>query len=232
MRHFDIADRKRTKVTGIFTVNPVPILGFNVSVAAGRDDYHSSGFGLRDNKNRSYTAGMDFVPTDKITMGLSYGYEKYEAFQYSRTANPPPDPTFNNPTRDWSIDSDDLVRTAGFTLDLIELFPKTELRFGFDRSRSKAHYVYGIAPNATIPMPAQLPPVTNDLKMGNVDLRYLLRRNLALGVGYWYEDYAVDDFSFSPTTINRMDLPLALYSGYLYRPYTAHTGWVRLSYLW
>jgi hypothetical protein len=63
---------------------------------------------------------------------------------------------------------------------------------------------------------------------------------VALGLAYWFEDYQVKDFAMSPDTLNALNpangttgvFASTIYSGYLYRPYTAHTVWLRMSYLW
>jgi hypothetical protein len=52
-------------------------------------------------------------------------------------------------------------------------------------------------------------------------------------VVYWYEEYRVFDFSLNSTIIDTLNIgTTTVYSGYLYRPYTAHTGWLKISYLW
>ena len=97
LRHFDIANRDRTRSSLILTVTPVAALGFNASLATGHDDYSESYFGLRDNKNDSYSLGFDLVPHDTITFGVEYVHEKYTAVQWSRTSNPLPSPSFDDP---------------------------------------------------------------------------------------------------------------------------------------
>jgi MtrB/PioB family decaheme-associated outer membrane protein len=232
MRHYDIANRDRNRVTALVTLTPVSALGISFSVGSGQDDYEDTGFGMRDNEHRVYNVGFDLVPGDKVDVGANVGYEKYTAFQYSRTSNPLPSPTFNDPTRDWTTDTTDELHTANATLGLIKLVPKTDLRFDYDWSRGEATYVYGIMPNATIPVPAPLPSVKNELQTARGEVRYFLRSDVAIGAVYMYEDYDVDDFSFSPDTINRVDLGTTTYLGYVYRPYTAHTAWLKITYLW
>jgi MtrB/PioB family decaheme-associated outer membrane protein len=241
MRHFDIADRDRSRVTGILTVTPIPQLGFNASVATGKDDYKETGFGLRDNKNRTWSVGFDFVPVDAVNFGVNYGYEKYTAFQYSRTANPlsATDTTFLDPRRDWWIDQDDSVKTWSANLDLMKAFPKTDIRLGYDLSDGIATYVYGVGADFPLTRPVQLAPLKNQLTLGTFDVRYFVRPNIALGAAYWFEDYDVDEFTLNSTTINQLNPTNAsgifastIYSGYLYRNYTAHTFWLRMSYLW
>jgi MtrB/PioB family decaheme-associated outer membrane protein len=242
-RHFDIADRKRSRFTGIVTVTPVSWLSLNGTAWTGHDDYYATGFGLRDNENRAYGIGFDAAPIDTVSFGLNYGRETYTANQYSRTSNPLPSPTFNDPTRDWWIDSDDKVNTFTANLDLLKAIRKTDIRISYDLSDGKATYVYGLKPEqtvfTTVPL-QQLSPVKNKLSGVKTDVQYFVRPNVALGVVYWYEDYSVQDFALGEATINVPNPVSAatgafastIYSGYLYRPYKAHTAWLRMTYLW
>jgi MtrB/PioB family decaheme-associated outer membrane protein len=233
MRHFDVADRDRTRVTAMLTVTPVGWLSVNGSVATGHDDYADTGFGLRDNKNRAYGAGFDVSPRDTITLGASYQRETYRSDQYSRTATAA---QFADDTRDWRLDSDDRVDTVTAYVDLLKTFRKTDVRLSYDISDGKVTYLYSLKPNQTIftttPL-QQLAPVTNRINTARADVQYFLRRNVALGAGYWFEDYNVNDFSLNPALINPLNTGVStIYSGYLYRPYTAHTASLRVTYLW
>jgi MtrB/PioB family decaheme-associated outer membrane protein len=244
-RHFDIANRDRSRTTVILSVTPVAYLSFNASVGAGDDDYDETGFGLRDNENRNWSLGFDATPIDTVSFGVSYGYEKYTAYQYSRTANPD-SPQFFDPRRDWWLDTDDTVKTIMANLDLIKAFPKTDIRMGFDFNDGEAVYVYGLPANQTVftttPL-QQLVPINNRLTGGYFDLKYFVRANVALGVAYEYEEYKVDDYSLDTDSVDRLDprtptttppggFANTIYSGYLFRPYTAHTVWMRMTYLW
>jgi MtrB/PioB family decaheme-associated outer membrane protein len=246
-RHFDVANRKRGRFTTSLVITPVSTFAFNVAASTGKDDYYESGFGLRDNKNTIYSVGFDVVPSDMVSFGLNYGRETYTAFQYSRTSNPlsPTNTTFLDPTRDWSIDSDDKVNTFTASLDLIKALPKTDIRLSYDMSDGKATYVYGgpAITNASVFPTVQLQPlapVENTLTGAKADVQYFVRPNVALGLAYWYEDYQVKDFALGEGTIDKLAPTSAsnglvantIYSGYLYRPYTAHTVWLRMSYLW
>jgi MtrB/PioB family decaheme-associated outer membrane protein len=246
-RHYDIADRDRTRVTTMFTVTPMPYLNLNASVGTGKDEYTSTGFGLRDNDNTNWSVGFDAAPGDIVSLGLNYGYEKFKANQYSRTANPlsATNLTFLDETRDWSIDSDDVVKTTSANLDLIKALPKTDIRMSLDLSDGKATYIYGgpavtntsVFPTAQL---TQLQPVKNRLTMGRLDVQHFVRSNVALGVGYHYEQYKVEDFALSTDTVNQLDarngttgvFASTIYAGYLFRPYTANTWWLRMTYLW
>lgn len=230
LRHLDVADRDRNRVTGLVQLTPASFLGLSASASVGKDDYTNSGFGLRDNENRAYTFTADLTPREEVAIGISYTRERYTALQRSRTASP--GPQFTDATRDWSIDGADRVNTITSNLDLLKLVPRTELRLAYNMSRSRAAYVYGAPPGSTLARFVQLPTLRNDLHSGTADLRYFLSQKLAIGVMYWNDRYRVDDFALGPQTINRLDLPASLFLGSVFRPYTANSGWVRLIYSW
>jgi len=189
---------------------------------------------------------LTVVPRETVDIDAEYVSEKYDAVQWSRTSNPLPSPSFDDPSRDWGIDSSDRVNTITANLNLIKTFPRTDIRLGFDLSDGKSTYVYNLGPNSTVltgvnygpgnvfnPIPVvQLSPNRTHLATGRADAQYFVRANVALGAGYWYEQYRAEDFSLNGKTINQLNLPSAILSGYYYRPYTGQTFWLRMSYLW
>jgi hypothetical protein len=117
------------------------------------------------------------------------------------------------------------------------------IRLSTDWNRANDTYLYGLVTGSPLAVPEQLAPVKNELLRTEVDLTYEISRNLSAGVAYWFDDYNVQDFALGPTTLTGIALPPvqegqpvvatnALLLGYLYRPYTAHAGFVRLTYAW
>jgi hypothetical protein len=137
-----------------------------------------------------------------------------------------------NPAKDWTTDADDQAHTVTASLDLIKLWPKTDVRFGYDFSRAETTYVYGGPLVVATPTIIQLPPVRNELQRGTADLRYSFTRHLQAGLAYWFEKYAVDNFAQNPATLSTLSQPSFLILGYLTRPYTANTIIGRVTYLW
>jgi MtrB/PioB family decaheme-associated outer membrane protein len=245
LRQYDISDRDQDRFSTIIMVTPASQFSVNTSVSFGRQEYPGTNFGLRNNDNHVYSVGFDVVPSDQISMGLSYGFEKYTALQASRTANPLPantvaflnDPTqqFNDPRRDWTDDSADRVHTIDASIDLLKLIRKTDIKVAYDYSRAESTYRYGLAADSVIAAPLQLAPVMNELQRGTVDGRYFVTRHLALGLVYWFDKYKVDDFALSPVSSLAQPAtatPALMMLGYFYRPYTANTVMGRLTYLW
>lgn len=230
MRHYDVADRDRDRVTGLVQFAPHKIVAISGSASFGKDDYSSSGFGLRDNRNDVYTGTIELTPSPRVAAAATYSNERYTALQRSRTASP--GPQVLDPTRDWSIDAADRVHTVGASLDLQKLVRRTDVRLGYDFSRSKAAYVYFVPENSTLAALQQLPTVLNELRSATADVRFYLTRGLAVGAFCWYDDYAVDDFAFREENVGGLVTTGSLFLGSVYRPYTATAASLRLIWNW
>ncbi len=230
LRHYDVADRDRQRVTGLVQVTPHKALALSGSVAIGEDEYANSGFGLRDNTNRAYSVTLDLMPAKRVNATASYTQEKFDAQQTSRTASPG-EQVFDA-TRDWAVDTSDDVRTIGASFDLLKVVPRTDIRLAYDLSRSNAAYVYRVPANSTLPPLVQLPVVRNELRSASGEVRVFLTKQVALGAICWYDEYEVDDFAQSPQTLASLTPAGSLFLGALYRPYTAASASLRFMYLW
>jgi hypothetical protein len=242
MRHFDIASRNRDRVTILGSATPFASLGINGSIAVGKDDYLESEFGLRDNTHRVYAAGINATPSDRVVLGGSYSYERYHALSRSRQANP--GAQFTDPSRNWATDAIDGAHSLMLNADILRIADKIDLRVLYDFSRARARYDYTAGPVAdrtlpeevvvptTLPPPLALPPTLSELQRATLDVTYPIAARLSLGVSYWYEQYRVNDFTLDIDANPDLARGQALLMGYLYRPYSANTVWLRLIYRW
>jgi hypothetical protein len=252
LRHFDVAPRDRDRVTIVGSATPSGAFSINGSIAAGRDDYRlelprtgrplEDLFGLRDNSHRIYAVGIDALPRDRVTVGGSYSYERYNALSRSRQATPGAE--FTDPRRNWSTEGTDRVHSIIVNGGISQIAEKIDLQLSFDFNRARALYEYfaGAAPNRTLPeesvietslpTPTALPMVRSDLGRGSADVSYALTPHIGVGVSYWYEQYRVSDFTLDAEANPVLARGQAVLLGYLYRPYTANTFWGRLIYRW
>ncbi len=243
MRHFDVAERDRDRVTLLGTAMPIANLSLNLSFAAGEDDYLNTTFGLLDNKHRVYSGGADATPTEQVTLGVSYSYEDYRALSRSRQANP--GVQFTDPTRNWSTDGHDRVHSVIASAEVMRIRDKVDLRVAYDFNRARALYLYGVGPivdrtlpeetdvvASTLPAPTQLPLVRSETQRGSFEFTYSLSAHLGAGFTYWHDRYRVSDFTLDAEANPTLDRGNALLLGYVYRPYTANTFWGRLMYHW
>jgi hypothetical protein len=232
LRHYDVADRDRDRVTGLIQLSPVNAFGLTASASYGEDDYLNSTLGLRNNKNKSYSVTADVTPGSHVAASVSYTNERYTALQNSHNTLVPGTAFVVDHRRDWATDSADNTETIGFTVDLLQLMPRVDFSMSFDDSQSRATYVYRLPADSTLVAPVQLPAISYDLRSATADLRYHLSRQVAIGLLGWYDKYDVDDYAMSQDTLNRLDLPGSLLLGYVFRPYTAKSGAVRIIWTW
>jgi MtrB/PioB family decaheme-associated outer membrane protein len=237
MRHFDIADRDRSRATFIGSAALTSTFEVNASVGIGRDEYTGSEHGLLHFDSDQYSVGASFAPDDRYSAVASWGWENYTSQQRSRNASDAVQ--LATPTRDWTTDYTGKVKFFEAAVD-INAIQKTLIRISADWNQSNDTYLYGLVTGSPLAVPEQLPPVRNELMRAEVDLSYELASNLRLGIAYWFDDYNVEDFALGAETISGIAFPPvqegaapttnALLLGYQYRPYTAHVGFVRLTY--
>ncbi|MEO8499345.1 MAG: MtrB/PioB family outer membrane beta-barrel protein [Vicinamibacteria bacterium] len=237
-RFYDEAARKSDRATFMVDLTPISSVGFNLSYVYGKDDYQKGDstqkFGLLNNTNKTYTAGVSYVPSAKVNMGADYGLEKFDAFQTSRTANPLSGvpgryESFTDPNRDWSLTNDEKVKTFTAYLNLLDVLQKTDIRATYDYSDSNQGFLHGgprinaiqnnsiLTPGDSLPCAAgltscflALPDVTSTWQHFTVDFKYNASKKLGLGLTYWYEKFDIADFATINTagsqTLPRSDL--------------------------
>jgi hypothetical protein len=238
LRFYDEADRDRSRFNVIATLTPTEMIDLTASVAYGKDTYGGPGleFGLLDNKNTAYNFGVNVTPMNTVAFGANYGRDNYNAFQKSRNANPPPDPSWTDPARDWNLTNDEKVNNFDIYVDLIKAVAKTDVHVAYDFSDSDNAFVHSgprIDTLRAIGQSEALPNVTNQWQRFMVDLKYAFSEKVGFAVSYWYEKFEVTDFA----TINlpgtdqpRIDYLGSLTTGYANRPYSGGTASFRLMY--
>ena len=230
LRQFDISNFSANRFSAIVVAMLNSNLSLNGTAFVGNDNRPDSGFGLLTHDVHGVAAGVDYIPSDAVSVGASYQYESYAALQKSRQASSGTD--FEDPTKDWTTDSGDHTHTFTASADLLKLAAKTDVRFSYDYVHGESLYIYGLAPNTTLPPVSQLPAVTNSRNRLTADAKYSISTHLGAGLVYWYEKYDVDDFAFSPATLNTVSQPSFISLQYAFRPYTANTIWGRITYSW
>ena len=230
LRHYDIANRGRQRFTGQVDIARFERWIFSATAGIGDDNYDDSYFGLQESTFRTFSFSADFQNSDGFGAGGSYTYEQYGGFHTSRSANPG-DPALD-PNRDWTTDSKERVHYFSIYATPPKFGENTEARISYDFSYAEGNYFYGIVPGGPLTPPQQLPNVFNKLQQFKVDVRHRLSKHWAASVAYLYEPFDVFDFAFDPTVVNGIVQPSSLVLGYVYRPYTAHTGVVGLRYVW
>ena len=147
MRHFDIANRDRDRVTIIGSVTPAGFLTTSLTFAAGKDDYLESLFGLRDNTHRVYGAGVDYA-AERQSQCWRCRIRTSDTTRCRDRARPIRASQFTDPSRNWAADSTDRTHSVLVNADVARIANKVDLRLSYDFSRARARYDYITGPVA------------------------------------------------------------------------------------
>jgi hypothetical protein len=253
LRYFDEADRDRVRGSVMLTVMPRDTVDFFVQFSGGQDEYMADDsvpvsrpgelFGLHESDVASWNVGVNFHPGETVTTGVSYGRDRYSAFQVSRNANPPPDPSWTDPNRNWSLDNGEGINNFSVYVDLLRTLRNTDIRAGYDYSDSDNSFEYGgprIAALSAIGQFIPLPNVENTWHRLSADVQYFFTERAGFGAGYYFETFDIVDWNtidtggpvgFAPATGEpRIDWLGGLTTGYGNRPYTGHSVFLRALY--
>ena len=233
MRHFDVANRNRSRFTADFSTMPTPSTGLNFSFAFGKDEFKAdlagstiAQLGLLDNDHRIFTVGFNAAPSDGVFFDVYYVYENYNTFQRNQTANPGSQEL--DPNREWTDDGSENVNTFGFNLDAERVRDVVDLGFSWVYTDAESLYIYAVG--SALPTPEAVPAIENKLNRFTADANFWVTDNIAIGIVYWFDKYDVQDIAndggIGLTPNNGQ------YLGYFYEPYTAHTAWINLTYAW
>jgi hypothetical protein len=239
MRHFDIADRDRDRVSFIVTAAPHATFDVIGSVAVGQDDFTQEGIGLRDNAHRVFSAGINFMPREAFGTGISYSFEQYDALLNQRQATSLTQAF--DPTTRWDLDTDDRAHNIVAHIDLPQLLDRTDVTFNYDFSNSRTTFVYSLPAGSALAQPEQLPPVRHSEHRAEVGVVRQITNRWSLGVDYWFDTYDVEDFALGGDIDQGIAFPVlepgqstavvnTVLLNYVYRPYTGHTGIFRAIY--
>jgi hypothetical protein len=192
---------------------------------------------------KNFNIGLNVHPSDVLAFGASYGRDLNKALQLSRNANPPPDPSWFDPNRNWTLDNDETINIFNVYLDLLRALRNTDIRFSYDYSDSNNDYTHGgprIAALSALGQFIALPTVENTWHRAQADVQYFFTNRIGVGVGWYFEKLDIVDFNTidtngplgfnAATGVPRLDWLGGLTLGYGNRPYTGNTGAVRLLY--
>jgi MtrB/PioB family decaheme-associated outer membrane protein len=252
LRYFDEADRDRTRAMLVLSANPYDQVGVFFQFTTTRDTFLGDEsippgreqFGLLSQDVNAWAVGADYSFNDNVQFGLTYGRDEFDAVQKSRNANPPPDPTWTDPSRNWFLDNNEDVNTLLAYVDLLGLMEaKADVRVGYEMNDSDnafLHYGPRIDSLAAAGQFIPLPTIVNEWRRFTVDFKYFVTPAVGIGAAYWYEDFDVEDWNtidsagpvgFYPADGNpRIDWLGGLMTGYGNRPYSGGRFFVRMLY--
>ncbi|HBR16026.1 MAG: hypothetical protein A3G39_07195 [Deltaproteobacteria bacterium RIFCSPLOWO2_12_FULL_43_16] len=235
LRKFDIANRDRTKygadISFFMTPNTTVGLYYNYML----DDYYESLFGLQKSENKSYTVDATYTPAEFISTYAYCTREELKSRQASRdyTTVGGEYAQSININNNWRADHDEDINTIGVGVNLG--FMENKLTIGADYAYSEStgtiKFLAGSGTNVAGGAGYRdMPELQTKLQTVNTSAKYKFTKNVAVGLGYQYENYKSDDWATdgvdpaSATAVNVLTL-----SGSV-PDYEAHTGMIFVTY--
>jgi MtrB/PioB family decaheme-associated outer membrane protein len=164
LRKYFLADRTRDQIRVRGDVYPTPLLSFGLEASYSNDDYDDGFFGLNESGVKAYTLDATWSPVTDLNLAAFFTHERFDSEQLGRNfrGGPNKGPDSVDPARDWAVDTDDRIDTAGLNAEWqdvgrrMNLGEHRRLDVGVDfiisRSRSEMDVTSGAALN-TSPLP-------------------------------------------------------------------------------
>lgn len=201
-------------------------------------------FGVR--WDRRYSVGMDYTwaPTPRFTAFVEGGIEQqqYESMSRQWTVNGISDPYLKErrleSNSNWTANARDNYYTAGLGIDA-QIIPdklKFSMQYVFSKSDGRHEYESPVGTNAVDDVNAFTPQPFDDVDdtafhTVNPEITWDWSDHLALGAGYQWEKWSIDDynykgFTYAPVYTTGVAL---LMGGLLPQAYTQNVAYVRLK---
>jgi MtrB/PioB family decaheme-associated outer membrane protein len=218
LRKYDQADVSRDRVQFLANVFPVEPLAFSGSFIYGRDNFDKSDFGLTDDKHYILSLDADYALTDRLHLNAFYSYEQYENKQSGfGEFDGGPDTT-------WDAEGQDVINTAGGGIKLAVIPDRLDFDISYSYSDVDGEINFDIPGGGVVDW-----DTVDETQMHILDskFRYRIWRGYYVTLGYLYEKFEFDDFNTEGFTNTPTD---AILAGILPEDYTAHIGYMKLTY--
>jgi len=224
------AGRSRQSLNALVGLTLVKNIDLQLSYALGRDDYRHSDYGLKRDDFTTYGADLSYALSGGATVYGYYMHELYDADQASRQSGA----TFStDPMNDWTANLKDAVDTIGSGMTFVLIKKKLTLDLSASYSKTKGSSLLysppGGTPNEAINFDKPLDTTT--WKTYRTKLMWKALKNVSLLMGYYYEQYDLDDIVRNDMAVDFAPLG-AIYLGALEPGYKYHVGFLKFVYSW
>jgi len=224
LRKYYIADRRRHRVKGGISVMPHDQVTLGLSGIYSDSDYHNTVFGLTEMKSTSVIADASFMPASNIDLSAFVGWDraKYTDDGYQRGSAAITPSTTLNPDLFWQQVATDKGLTTGVEAEwtAIEDLLTFAADYTYSRTRTDFDFNHGVGV-----VSSPLPTLKSSTHSFGVRGEFKVRDDVAIRLGYRFEDYDADDFALD--SIGE-DIPRVLTLGNESQDYTAHIVWTSL----
>jgi MtrB/PioB family decaheme-associated outer membrane protein len=199
LRKYFLADRTRDQIRARGDIFPWTAVGLGLEARYSRDDYEDGFFGLDESRVQAYTADATWTPTAGVSVSTFFTHERFDAAQTGRSFRGPPNKALDafNPARDWAVDSDDRIDTAGLNAEWrdlgVNLGGLGRLDVGADVVYSRSRTELGVTSGPALTT-APLPDLYTRLAAYGIYGNYRISAATAVRIRFEHERFRARDF--------------------------------------
>ena len=203
LRHFHLADRRRTRVGVHANLTPSPAWNLNVEAATLAQRYQHSEVGLTDSGADQLSAHLGWAPARNVRAHAFISLERLDSdqsgFSFRGGGNQASD--LNNPERFWRVAHEDRILTSGAGFQRSFFDDRLDLRADvvFARATAELDITTGSALSSE-----PLPDISNRLRSIMIRLDYRLTKATTLKLSFWNEDFRVRDWALDGVEVNQL----------------------------
>jgi len=211
MRKFNMANRDRDTAGLRADIAASDTINIGLGFDSSKDDYTDSAIGLTSAKDWNLNGDVTLVLSERTRVHFFANHQEIKSAQAGSQ-------TFSTP--DWFADTKDKIDSFGLGVKHAAIPDKLDIGADYGVTRSRT----GISVNTGASNPA-FPEMNAKLDTLKLYATYVMKKNMSLQAGYWYERYDTRDWMLegvAPSTIPNV-LTLGL------QPPQYHVNVVRLS---
>ena len=179
-QRFFEAKRNRDRVSLFSEITPAETLSLHAGFEFTAESYPDTIYGAQNDFNYSPSIGLVYAPAEWLKFFADYNWDRFDwrLDALSTTA--------------WTSRGRDQVNTfsLGTDIDVIPNLLGIRLQYGFSDAVSKVHASGNAGPNAA----TNYPTIINRWHEFLARLEYQLHKNIAVNLGYYYNDYKSKDY--------------------------------------
>lgn len=230
-KRYHEATRDREGFNFLVNVSPFANLDLSASYMQGKDDYTRSDYGLRKQDFTNYSFDLSYAFKNGSSLYAFYSNEVYKGAQRSRQSGA----TYSTDIRDdWSADLKDKIDSYGAGVNTV--LKKDKINFDLSYIYSKADGTSFLdsppgrtaGPDLAVNFTKKIDATT--LQSIRAKLLWKLQPRLTMAIGYWYEQYDLEDITRNDLKVDMLLTGMGIYLGALEPSYKYHVGFVKFIY--
>lgn len=204
-KRFYVASRDRRGLNLLLGIDPLKNLNIQFSYMLGQDKYPKSDYGLKGSDFAMVGLDLSYALAESASLFGFYSCEVYKGNQGSRQSGSTFSPDSGD---DWNAGVKDVVDTYGAGLNIILKKDVLNMDLCSTYSRAKGSVAFSSAPGGAV-LTADAIPFTNSLDETELlslqaKLMWKMMTHFSIALGYWYEQYKLDDIVGSDGTVDRI----------------------------